>query len=133
LIEALVLFDRLRRQQHAGLLEASNGSRASNANVWKALQYLHRHYRDDITLEHLAQQFHYNASHLSELFKQRFGQNFIYILHGLRIRHACGLLATTELSVTDIVYEAGFGSVQTFSRIFIKLKGVSPTAYRKNF
>lgn len=132
LFEALVLFDRLRRQQHASLQEAPNGSRVSNANVWKALQYLHRHYRDDITLEHLAQQFHYNSSHLSELFKQRFGQNFIHILHGLRIRHACGLLATTELSVTDIAYEAGFGSVQTFSRIFIKLKGISPTAFRKN-
>ncbi|MFD0715682.1 AraC family transcriptional regulator [Paenibacillus sp. GCM10027626] len=133
LLEALVLFDRCRFKRHAehGSASAANKHNARPENVWQVIQYLHLHYREDITLEHLAQKFHYNISHLSETFKQRFGQNFIHFLHGLRIRHACGLLTSTDLSVSHIAYEVGFGSFQTFSRAFQKMKGVSPTAYRK--
>ncbi|WP_409341766.1 helix-turn-helix domain-containing protein [Paenibacillus sp. MBLB4367] len=133
LLEALVLFDRFRYRQHAnGLEEGSNGNRElGKRNFWQVIRYVHLHYREEMTLDHLAGIFHYNASHLSELFKIRIGQTFVHFLQGLRIRHACGLLSSTELSVAAIAYEVGFGSFQTFSRTFLKIKGIQPTAYRK--
>lgn len=133
LLEALVLFERLRFGQHGAVRDTADegGREPGKTSFWQILRYVHRHYREELTLEHLAQQFHYNASHLSECFKMRIGQNFVSFLHGLRIRHACGLLSSTELPVSSIAYEVGFGSFQTFSRSFLKWKGMSPTAYRK--
>jgi len=131
LLEALVKFDRLRYARHAGALQERGDSNANRANFWQVIHYLHLHYREDLSLEQLARVFHYNVSHLSELFKRRFGQNFTHFLQSLRIRHACGLLLSTDLPVSAVAYEAGFGSFQTFSRAFLKMKGISPSAYRK--
>jgi len=135
LFEALVWFERWRSGRHADGSETAGEGRKESASAktgfWQMIRYVHRHYREELTLERLARQFHYNASHLSECFKVRTGQNFVPFVQGLRIRHACGLLASTELPVSRIAYEAGFGSFQTFSRSFLKWKGMSPTDYRK--
>ena len=131
LLEALVRFDRLRYARHAGAQQARSDPQGRRANFWQVIHYLHLHYREDISLEQLARVFHYNVSHLSELFKRRFGQNFTHFLQSLRIRHACGLLVSTDMPVSAVAYEAGFGSFQTFSRAFLKLKGISPSVYRK--
>lgn len=131
LLEALVLFDRCRFRRYSDRIGVPGKPDAQGESIWQVIQYLHFNYREDITLEHLAHKFHYNVSHLSETFKHRFGQNFIGFLHGLRIRHACGLLTSSDLPISQIAYEVGFGSFQTFSRTFLKLKGVSPSIYRK--
>ncbi|MFC0394281.1 helix-turn-helix domain-containing protein [Paenibacillus mendelii] len=131
--EALVHFDRLRYSQHSDGLRVSSGIGfdSGQAFFWQVIHYVHLHYREDISLEHLAKKFHYNVSHLSEQFKIRIGQNYVHFVQGLRIRHACGLLSSTKLSISSIAYEVGFGSFQTFSRTFLKVKGMTPTAYRK--
>lgn len=129
LMEALILFHRYRLKQHKPS-PAEAEAQKRRGDLWKVIRYVHLNYREDLSLEHLAQVFHYNVSHLSDLFKKRFGQNFTSFLQSLRIRHACGLLLSTNLSVLDIAYEVGFGSFQTFSRAFRKIKGFSPTVYR---
>jgi AraC-like DNA-binding protein len=52
-------------------------------------------------------------------------------LHDVRIRHACVLLHSTEMSIAEVAFEAGYGSYSTFIRVFQEQKGMSPTAYRK--
>lgn len=133
LLEALVLFDRLRIRQHGAEIGPSGETvrHPGKASFWQIIHYVHKNYREEITLEQLAREYHYNASHLSELFKIRTGQNFVRFLQGLRIRHACGLLSSSDLPVSAIAYEVGFGSFQTFSRTFLKSKGLPPTVYRK--
>ena len=41
------------------------------------------------------------------------------------------LLRATEISVTDICFEVGFGSLGTFSRTFTEIVGESPSAFRQ--
>ena len=41
------------------------------------------------------------------------------------------LLATTDISVTDIAFAVGFGSFCAFSRAFRRLCGMTPTEFRK--
>ena len=126
LFEALVLFDRMRSREQPAVHQLNS----DNSSIWEVVHYVHHHYREPLTLGGLAGRFHFSPSHLSELFKGHTGQNFIDFLHELRIRHACSLLQSTEMSVSDIAMEVGFGSFQSFSRSFRKIKRMTPTEYK---
>jgi AraC-like DNA-binding protein len=130
LVEVLVLFDRMRRgEPHtSGLVKHTH----VQSKIWKVVNYVHQHYQDELTLTSVADYFDYSASNLSELFKKFVGNNFINFLHELRIRHACGLLTSTEMSISDIAMEVGYGSYKTFSRVFRNQKSITPQSYRIN-
>lgn len=140
LIEVLVRFDRLRRAQfemvygegeagHHPLLHQPSVHDAQN-KIWQVVNYVHHHYQENITLNELSQLFHISPSHLSESFKRYVGKNFVQFLHELRIRHACGLLSSTEMSIADIAMEVGYGSYNTFARVFREKKRLTPQSYR---
>lgn len=57
---------------------------------------------------------------------------FIEYLNTIRIAHVCKLIAEGEDStIIQIAYECGFNNLANFNRQFKRLKGMSPTAYRK--
>lgn len=134
LAEVLIRFDRLRRQGiETGTGAASPSEPAAGArSIWTVVRDVHLRYQDPITLSGLAEQYGRSPSHLSEEFKKYTGVNFVHFVRDIRIRHACGLLASTEMSKTDIAAEAGFGSLRSFSRIFHEVKGVTPGQYRRD-
>lgn len=132
--EILIRFDR-HRFQHAGQEEeaatlAKSPSRSSHA-VWPIIHYIHRNYQEDLALSDLAARFTMSVSRISEVIKQTTGQTFVHFLHDLRLRHACSLLVSTDMSVTEIALEVGYGSYKTFSRIFRESKGIVPKEYRR--
>ncbi|MDF2713093.1 MAG: AraC family transcriptional regulator [Paenibacillus sp.] len=127
----LIRFDRLRRQSLADLATGNDGIPANS--FWPILEYVQLHYRNPLSLTGLAEQFGMNHCHLSKQFKKRVGQNFVRFLHELRIRHACSLLQSTDMSSIDVALEVGFGSFKTFSRLFSEYKGMPPSEYRKRF
>jgi AraC-like DNA-binding protein len=49
----------------------------------------------------------------------------------LRIERAKALLATEQMSVTEVCLEVGFSSLGSFSDLFSRRVGASPTAYRR--
>ncbi|MEK8129311.1 AraC family transcriptional regulator [Paenibacillus filicis] len=105
---------------------------AASESVWRIIHYIHTHYQEEeLSLASLSRQFSISVSRISELLKQATGQTFVPFLHDLRLRHACGLLASTEMTIAEIAHEVGCGSFKTFSRIFRESKGMLPSAYRK--
>ncbi|WP_248926251.1 AraC family transcriptional regulator [Paenibacillus hamazuiensis] len=129
--EALVYFDRFRRGHASDPATPSRPAVKQGYPVWPIIHYIHRNYQEDLSLSDLAKKFPLSVSRISEVIKQTTGQTFVHFLHDLRIRHACGLLVSTEMSVAEIALEVGYGSYKTFSRIFRESKGVVPTEYRK--
>jgi AraC-like DNA-binding protein len=130
LIEILIRFDRIRRNNIAS---ASEGQAKQGSDVVRqVMRYIHNHYRDEITLSLVAKHFHMSPSTLSKMFKTHLGSNFLDFLHEVRIRHACSLLQSTEMSISQISYEVGYGSYQTFSRVFLEHKQMTPSAFRKS-
>ncbi|WP_169083438.1 AraC family transcriptional regulator [Paenibacillus sp. PL91] len=128
--EILACFDRYRRKA-APSAEVLTPISRSSASVWPIIHYIHRHYQDEIALSDLASRFSLSVSRISEVIKQTTGQTFVHFLHDLRLRHACSLLVSTDMSVAEIALEVGYGSYKTFSRIFRETKGVVPKDYRK--
>lgn len=59
------------------------------------------------------------------------GQSFRSVLHTFRLKRAKRLLETTEMDIASIAKEAGFATVQHFSRVFSSVNSLSPRKYRQ--
>jgi len=86
----------------------------------------------DITLGELAGIFHYNEKYLGRLFKRETGKTLHEYINEKRVRRAEQLLRTTGENIINISERVGFNNVTYFNRIFKKIHGKSPAAYRKD-
>ncbi|MBD2868911.1 response regulator transcription factor [Paenibacillus arenilitoris] len=99
--------------------------------VAKAVAYIERHYRDDLTLQDVADSVHVSKSYFSNLFKKQTGQNFIDYLIDLRIGEAKRLLVRNECRIYEVAEKAGFNDVKYFSKLFKKTTQMTPVEYRE--
>jgi transcriptional regulator GlxA family with amidase domain len=72
-----------------------------------------------------------SAAHFARSFKQAFGVPPHRYLLTRRIERATALLRDTELSITEIAFQTGWGSLGTFGRTFRDITGESPGAIRR--
>lgn len=94
------------------------------------LQYLSEYYLT-ADLNGICRHFHRSASHISHLFKKNSGMTLRAYCNKLKLENAERLLVTTNMSVTRIALDSGFGDVSHFINLFKKKYGLSPLAYRK--
>jgi YesN/AraC family two-component response regulator len=92
--------------------------------------YIEEKYRDDLTLDKLAEMAGMNKYKLSKIFRERIGQSFPSYLNSIRVRSAAELLGNSDLSITEIAYFIGYKSIVHFERVFRSQYGLSPREYR---
>lgn len=97
-----------------------------------ALQYIHDQHKQ-LSLETLAEKFHYNPEYLSKKLKAETGKSFQQLLTEERIFIAIQLITSTNLAMEEIGTQVGYRSPVTFSRAFKNLIGISPGQYRKEY
>jgi AraC-like DNA-binding protein len=90
-----------------------------------------REYAEPLDVEALARAAHMSAGHLSRRFRAAFGESPYSYLMTRRIERAMALLRLDTMSVTDVCFAVGYGSLGTFTTRFTELVGVSPGAYRR--
>jgi AraC-like DNA-binding protein len=105
-------------------------NRAESVDIWKARQFIEQHFDEEISLTRLAKAVNINPTHLSEKFKQVTGVNFVDYVARTRFDKARKLLAESDVRISEIAFEVGFQSLSQFNRVFKRLSGRSPTAYR---
>ncbi len=93
--------------------------------------YIAKHYSEPITSKHLADLCHVNESYFCRFFKKSFGKTPLSYLNEYRAEKAALLLRESQKSITEIALETGFENSNYFTRIFRKIKGVSPSVFRK--
>lgn len=72
-----------------------------------------------------------SEAHFARSFKQAFGVPPHRYLLTRRIERATALLRDSELSIAEIAFHTGWGSLGTFGRTFRDITGESPAAWRK--
>lgn len=88
----------------------------------------------DYTARQLAKDLHTNSRYISAVIKTRFNTNFSQLVNMYRIRYAAALLEKRSMlgvTVDDIGYASGFSNKQSFYTAFKKMKGTTPSFYRK--
>lgn len=97
-----------------------------------AIDYIEKHYSEEISLQQLADLCNYSYSHFSKMFIKTLSINPNTYLAYTRIRKAEDLLKSTDMHITDIATSVGYNDVSYFIRVFRKLKGISPNKYRNS-
>lgn len=82
------------------------------------------------SLEELARAVGISPFQLSRSFHMHHGVTIPGYVRRLRTRRAAELLASTDLSVTEIAGEVGYHSLSAFVRAFQREQGKVPTRYR---
>lgn len=95
------------------------------------LRYCSAHYREPLTITHIAEALQLNRNYVSSVFSQRLHISFTDYLNSMRVHDARYLLCTTQNTVTEIAATVGFETTRTFNRAFQRVCGMPPTDYRE--
>lgn len=120
----MVLFFRA-----AGKKQAKN---MPPTGIKNAVVYIHRHFKEPLTLASAASVANLSEHYFCEVFKNSLGRSFSEYLTDLRLRYAENLLKSSSDTVTEICFASGFNSFSGFFRAFKKHYGISPKEFRKN-
>ena len=103
----------------------------SHDYVRAALKYIGDNYLEAVSLEEIAAGIGITKYYLVREFKKYTGQTIFSYMNKLRCRKAEMLLSKGK-SITEAAYESGFESAAYFARTYKKLRGYSPSEYKKN-
>jgi len=112
------------------MADASKTKEASRDDIKKLLEYMNKHYDQNLSLRTAAGMVNMSEAYLSTVFKKETGTNFTDWLNMLRIEKASSLLIDTDLPSYLISEQVGYENSNYFGRIFNKMKGISPQKYR---
>jgi AraC family transcriptional regulator of adaptative response / DNA-3-methyladenine glycosylase II len=114
--------------------ESSPGTPAWSGASWKvsrALQLIDRGYLDEASVEQLAAELNVGPRQLSRLFHSHLGASPVAVAQTRRLHFAKKLLDETDMTLAEICFAAGFGSVRRFNAVFRSTYGRSPRQLRK--
>lgn len=95
-------------------------------------KYIDQNYHDsNLSVNTLGDEFNLSPAYLSKIFKEESGISILDYISKCRINHAKKLLKNTDKTIKQIAKETGFLSSSVFIRVFKKIEGITPGAYRK--
>jgi AraC-like DNA-binding protein len=101
------------------------------ARLRRVRDRIDREYAQPLDLQALARGAHLSAGHLSRQFRRAYGEPPYAYVMTRRIERAMALLRRGDLSVTEVCFAVGCGSLGSFSSRFTELVGMSPSTYRR--
>ena len=122
----------LRYVRQFRLAAASSPSSSSPNDVAckSAIKFMQENIERHISLDQLADFAGYTPGHFSAIFKRAIGHAPIAYFNLLKIQTACHLLDSTDMNINQIAAKLGFDDSYYFSRLFSKIMGMPPSAYR---
>ena len=97
--------------------------------IVQAKIFIDDHFHEDINLSDSADEALFSKFHFIRLFKSIYGKTPHQYLIAVRIENA-KLLLQTRMSVTDVCFEIGFESISSFTGLFRRMTGQTPSAYQ---
>jgi len=100
-------------------------------NLTKAVNYMYENLSKELTLEDVADFMELSKSYVNLIFKEHTKRAPLEFFTHLKIQQACKYLRLTNMFIYEISANLGYEDQYYFSRIFKKVMGISPKAYRK--
>lgn len=114
------------------LMEAieRNRKRDPRAMLFDALAYMEAHCGEHLGRDEVARAVHISPSHFSFLIRKESGATFTELLMRMRADRAAELLARSDKPLATIALECGFHDQSHFTKVFKRLRGSTPRAFR---
>ena len=104
---------------------------AVESKINAAVDYVVENFSGEISLDRMAAISDMSASAFSRHFQKSTGNKFVDFVNQVRIGKACVLLTETNDQISSICYAVGFNNVANFNRHFVKIKGATPSEFRR--
>ncbi|MEI6947668.1 AraC family transcriptional regulator [Paraflavisolibacter sp. H34] len=131
LCECLALLAGTREYETVSTQEIRALNYRDQERIDAIFQYTMDNFREPIQLPVIAGIAGMTVPAFCNYFKKRTKKTYIDFVNEIRIGYACKQLLSTQMNVLDICYESGFNSIANFNRQFLKIKGMTPSAFRK--
>ena len=100
-------------------------------HVKKAVEFIHRHYQEKVSVSEIAYYVGINPTYLQKVFKSVQGVTMIDYLTNFRLERAVDLIQNTSFALVDIAAEVGFENRQNFYVAFKRRYGMGPMQYKR--
>lgn len=118
-------------EEIANLENSANPAASVNQErMLHMLSYIHEHYAEKISLEDIAAAAAVSKREALRCFQHGINQTPFAYLQEYRLQIAKKLLTSSQVSVTVIAGETGFGSSAYFGKVFKEQEGMTPKEYR---
>ncbi len=112
------------------VLMVANQQASHNTHIQKAIDYIHEHIFEPISLSDLAAHLHLSREYTATLFKKEMGVPVSSFINEKKLLLARDLIHDNEYSLAHIAKSLGYENYGYFSRLYKKRFGVSPSRYR---
>ena len=123
-----VLFENCRRQKQISLY---GSCKVEFRNAKLAMEYIEEHYREELSLNILAELVGLNPIYFSKYFKDATGKSFTEYVNAVRMKHAVDDLLVHGMSIADAAKYNGFASVKSFENACKRSYGLTPLQFKK--
>ncbi|MGM9551255.1 MAG: helix-turn-helix domain-containing protein [Clostridia bacterium] len=144
--DALNALEKLRHMQESNLrgkkayakmflfhlfekIELSENADIHEDILYRLVDYMEKHFTEDITLETTAEALYISKYTLSRVFGKSLGQSYNDYLNNLRVRYVIEKMENGE-RISEAAFDAGFNNLRTFNRAFKKVTNLTPREYK---
>lgn len=103
----------------------------NGARIKIMLQYIQKHYGEELTLAKIAESANLSENECLRCFRSMIGCTPIQYVKQVRIQKAAELLVSTNRKISDIGAQCGFQEMSYFAKTFREVKGCAPGDFRK--
>ena len=129
------LADKIREEhksekQEDGAFRINLPTGFHNHQISCIVAYIKENYEKPIGLADAAEYIRLSENHLSTLFKEVTGINFLQYLNGYRLNMAIDMMKEGGVNSSEIAPKCGFQNPGYFAKIFKRYFGMTPTQFR---
>lgn len=128
--QAIDLASVLKKRFSATASARIVGSAETLERLEDILRFIQTHWNESISIPDLAARYFLSESYISRLFRKYLHMTFTEYLVSIRLEHAMVDLRENNASITQIAYENGFKSTNSFIKYFRQRHGITPGQYR---
>ncbi|MGN0747942.1 MAG: helix-turn-helix domain-containing protein [Aristaeellaceae bacterium] len=112
-------------------LMARNRARDMSVTAQRVKTFLDLNSHQTLTLDEIAEKCYISKCYMVSIFTDTYGISPCRYHQQQRINEAKYMLKLTNLSISEIAAHIGFSSLRSFSALFVRMEGMSPTEYRR--
>lgn len=100
--------------------------------IAKTMDFIERHYREDLSLKEISTNVYLSPGYLSTIFKNETGMTIYDYITQVRMKAAGHLVLDPDVKIQDVALAVGYNNIQSFIRFFKKAYKMTPLEYRRS-